>query len=163
MARIILGVDPGIADTGYGVICDEGGKISCLAYGSIKTSPKDDLVTRLDRLNYELDRIIKKYQPQLASVEELFFSKNVKTALTVGQARGVILLTLKQNNLPIFEFKPSQIKQAVTCYGAANKGQVQKMVQMLLKLKEIPKPDDAADALAMALCALNCNKSIHFK
>ena len=163
MARIILGVDPGIADTGYGVICDEGGKISCLAYGSIKTSPKDDLVTRLDKLNHELDRIIKKYQPQLASVEELFFSKNVKTALTVGQARGVILLTLKQNNLPIFEFKPSQIKQAVTCYGAANKGQVQKMVQMLLKLKEIPKPDDAADALAMALCALNCNKSIHFK
>lgn len=163
MARIILGVDPGIADTGYGVIKDDGGKISCLAYGSIKTNSKDDLVTRLERLNLELDKIIKKYKPELASVEELFFSKNVKTALIVGQARGVILLTLKQNNLPIFEFKPSQIKQAVTCYGAANKSQVQKMVQLLLKLKEIPKPDDAADALAMAMCALNCNKLIRFK
>jgi crossover junction endodeoxyribonuclease RuvC len=163
MSRIILGVDPGIADTGYGVIKEDGGKISCLTYGSIKTNPKDDLVTRLEQLNLELDKIIKKYKPELASVEELFFSKNVKTALIVGQARGVILLTLKQNNLPIFEFKPSQVKQAVTCYGAANKSQVQKMVQMLLKLKEIPKPDDAADALAMAMCALNCNKLIRFK
>ena len=155
MAKIILGVDPGIADTGYGVISDDGGKISCLAYGSIKTSPKDDLITRLESLYKQLSTIIKKYKPEIASVEELFFSKNVKTALIVGQARGVIMLTLKQNNLTVFEFKPSQVKQAVACYGAANKGQVQRMVQMLLKLKEIPKPDDAADALAMALCALN--------
>ena len=155
MAKIILGVDPGIADCGYGVISDDDGKISCLAYGSIKTSPKDDLITRLDILHRELDKIIKKYQPQVASVEELFFSKNVKTALTVGHARGVILLTFKQNNLVILEFKPSQVKQGVTCYGAAGKGQVQKMVQILLKLKEIPKPDDAADALAVAMCALN--------
>jgi len=155
MANIILGIDPGIADTGYGVICDDGGKISCLTYGSIKTSSKDDLVTRLCQLHVELDKIIKKYKPDVASVEELFFSKNVKTALVVGHARGVILLTLKQNNLKLIEFKPSQVKQAVTCYGAAKKDQVQKMVQTLLKLKEIPKPDDAADALAMAICALN--------
>ncbi|MEI6835362.1 MAG: crossover junction endodeoxyribonuclease RuvC [Candidatus Falkowbacteria bacterium] len=155
MARIILGVDPGIADTGYGVISDDGGKISCLTYGSIKTSSKDDLITRLDSLHKQLTAIIKKYQPDLASVEELFFSKNVKTALTVGHARGVILLTLKQNNLTVFEFKPSQVKQAVSCYGAAKKDQVQKMVKMLLKLDEIPKPDDAADALAIAMCALN--------
>ena len=155
MARIILGVDPGIADTGYGVISDEGGKISCLTYGSIKTSPKDDLITRLDSLHKQLTAVIKKYQPDLASVEELFFSKNVKTALTVGHARGVILLTLKQNNLAVFEFKPSQVKQEVDCYGAAKKDQVQKMVKMLLKLDEIPKPDDAADALAIAMCALN--------
>ena len=155
MAKIILGIDPGIADTGYGVIKDDGGKISCLTYGSIKTSSKDDLITRLDILHRELDKIIKKYQPDVASIEELFFSKNVKTALVVGHARGVILLTFKQNNLKFLEFKPSQVKQGVTCYGAANKSQVQKMVQMLLKLKEIPKPDDAADALAIAMCALN--------
>jgi crossover junction endodeoxyribonuclease RuvC len=155
MAKIILGIDPGIADTGYGVISDDGGKISCLTYGSIKTSAKDDLITRLDILHKELSKIIKKYQPDVASIEELFFSKNVKTALVVGHARGVILLTFKQSNLKFLEFKPSQVKQGVTCYGAANKSQVQKMVQMLLKLKEIPKPDDAADALAIAMCALN--------
>lgn len=155
MTKVILGVDPGIADCGYGVIKDEGGKISCLTYGSIKTSPKDDLITRLDILHRELDKIIKKYKPNVASVEELFFSKNVKTALTVGHARGVILLTFKQNNLKFLEFKPSQVKQGVTCYGAANKSQVQKMMQILLNLKEIPKPDDAADALAVAMCALN--------
>lgn len=155
MSKIILGIDPGIADTGYGVISDDGGKISCLTYGSIKTSSKDDLITRLDILHRELDKIIKKYKPDVASIEELFFSKNVKTALVVGHARGVILLTFKQNNLKFLEFKPSQVKQGVTCYGAANKSQVQKMVQMLLKLKEIPKPDDAADALAIAMCALN--------
>lgn len=156
MPRIILGVDPGIADTGYGVISDDKGKLTCLTYGSIKTSSKDDLITRLNQLHIELSKIIKKYQPDLVSVEELFFSKNVKTALTVGHARGVILLTIKQNNLPIFEFKPSQIKQAVSGYGAAKKDQVQKMVKTLLGLREIPKPDDAADALAIAMCALNC-------
>jgi len=126
-----------------------------LDYGSIKTSPKDDLITRLNLLHQELDKIIKKHQPDLVAVEELFFSKNVKTALTVGHARGVILLTIKQNNLKLFEFKPSQVKQAVACYGAATKNQVQKMVKLLLGLKEIPHPDDAADALAIAMCALN--------
>ena len=156
MSRIILGVDPGIADTGYGVISDDKGKLTCLSYGSIKTSSKDDLITRLSQLHVELDKIVKKYQPDISAVEELFFSKNVKTALIVGHARGVILLTLKQNNLPVFEFKPSQVKQAVSCYGAAKKDQVQKMVKTLLGLKEIPKPDDAADALAIAMCALNC-------
>lgn len=156
MPRIILGVDPGIADTGYGVISDDKGKLTCLTYGSIKTSAKDDLITRLSQLHLELDKIIKKYQPAFVAVEELFFSKNVKTALIVGHARGVILLTIKQNNLPVFEFKPSQVKQAVSCYGAAKKDQVQKMVKTLLRLKEIPKPDDAADALAIAMCALNC-------
>lgn len=156
MFRIILGVDPGIADTGYGLISDDKGKLTCICYGSIKTSSKDDLITRLSELHLQLDKIIKKYKPDLVAVEELFFSKNVKTALIVGHARGVILLTIKQNNLPIFEFKPSQVKQAVSCYGAASKDQVQRMVKTLLKLKEIPKPDDAADALAIAMCALNC-------
>jgi crossover junction endodeoxyribonuclease RuvC len=162
MPKIILGLDPGIADTGYGIIKDDKGKITCLGYGSIKTSPKDDLITRLNLLHQELDKIIKKYQPDLVAVEELFFSKNVKTALTVGHARGVILLTIKQNNLKLFEFKPSQVKQAVACYGAATKNQVQKMVKLLLGLKEIPHPDDAADALAIAMCALNV-KTLMFK
>lgn len=155
MSKIILGIDPGIADTGYGIIKEDSSCLHCLAYGSIKTSAKDDLITRLDILNRELDKIIKKYQPALASVEQLFFNKNVRTALIVGQARGVALLTLKQNNLPIVEFTPSQVKQAVSSYGQASKKQVQKMVKLILNLKELPYPDDAADALAIAICALN--------
>ena len=159
MAKIILGLDPGIADTGYGVISDDHGKISCLIYGSIKTSPKDDLVTRLESLYNQLSVIIKKYKPEIAAVEELFFNKNVRTALIVGQARGVLLLTLKQNNILMYEFTPAQVKQAVSCYGAAKKDQVQRMVKLLLKLDEIPKPDDAADALAIAMCALNSRQA----
>ena len=155
MSKIILGIDPGIADTGYGIIKEDGSSLQCLIYGSIKTSAKDDLITRLDILNRELDKIIKKYKPHLASVEQLFFNKNVRTALVVGQARGVALLTLKQNNLPIIEFTPSQVKQAVSAYGQASKKQVQKMVKLILNLKELPYPDDAADALAIAICALN--------
>jgi len=155
MSKIILGIDPGIADTGYGLIREEGGRLSCLAYGSIKTKAGNDLVSRLELLNTELDKIIKKYKPDAAAVEQLFFNKNVRTALIVGQARGVVLLTLKQNKLVIFEFTPSQVKQGAAAYGQASKLQVQKMVKLILNLKELPYPDDAADALAVALCALN--------
>jgi len=155
MAKIILGIDPGIADTGYGIIESDGSKLTCLAYGSIKTKSTDDLITRLEILHRELDKIIKKYHPGLASIEELFFNKNVRTALIVGQARGVALLTLKQNNLDIINFTPSQVKQAVAAYGQASKKQVQKMVKLILHLEELPQPDDAADALAIAICALN--------
>jgi crossover junction endodeoxyribonuclease RuvC len=162
MARIILGLDPGIADTGYGIIKAEGSKLSCLAYGSIKTDSKEKLANRLESLFISLDKIIKKYQPDAASIEELFFNKNVKTALVVGQARGVIILALKLNKISMSEFTPGQVKQAVSSYGRASKNQVQNMVKMILKLKEIPKPDDAADALAIAICALNnrlCQKN----
>lgn len=155
MAKIILGIDPGIADTGYGIIKEEHGRLSCLAYGSIKTSPKEDLVCRLSSLYSELGKLMKKYKPQLAAVEQLFFNKNVRTALIVGQARGVVLLSLNQHRVPLAEFTPSQVKQAVSAYGQASKLQVQKMVKLILNLKEIPKPDDAADALAIAICALN--------
>jgi crossover junction endodeoxyribonuclease RuvC len=155
MSKIILGVDPGIADTGYGVIKVDGSQVSCLTYGSIKTKAHEALASRLDCLYQNLGCLIEKYQPDFAAVEELFFSKNVKTALTVGQARGVILLSFKQHNLPFFELKPAQVKQAVACYGAADKKQVQQMVKLILKLERIPQPDDAADALAMALCAIN--------
>lgn len=154
-SSIILGLDPGIADTGVGIIKVEGHKLSCIFYTSIKTSAKLPLADRLSILNIELDRLIKKYRPQVISVEELFFCKNVKTALVVGQARGVLLLTAKQNNLPIFEFTPLQVKQAVSSYGKAGKEQVQKMVKLILNLKELPRPDDAADALAIAICAAN--------
>jgi crossover junction endodeoxyribonuclease RuvC len=155
MAKIILGLDPGIADTGYGLISVAGTKVSGLAYGSIKTKAGTDLIDRLAILNRDLDKIIKKYRPDLAAIEELFFNKNVRTALIVGQARGVALLTLRQNQVPMVEFTPSQVKQAVTAYGQASKLQVQKMVKLILHLDALPQPDDAADALALALCALN--------
>lgn len=153
---VILGIDPGIADTGFGVIRKElSGKLTCIAYGSIKTKAKTDLPSRLEILNQQLDLILNKYQPDFVSIEELFFCKNVKTALVVGQARGVALLTIAKHKLLIYEFTPLQVKQAVSTYGKASKLQVQKMVKLLLNLKELPKPDDAADALAIAICASN--------
>lgn len=154
---IILGIDPGIADTGFGVIENNCGKLACLEYGSIKTNSKIELSDRLEIIHNELNKIIKKYSPNLIAVEQLFFCKNVKTALIVGQARGVVLLTARQNKLVLKEFTPLQVKQAVSSYGKAEKIQVQKMVKLLLNLKEIPKPDDAADALAIAICAANSN------
>jgi crossover junction endodeoxyribonuclease RuvC len=156
MSKIILGIDPGIADTGFGVIAKQkSNSLVCVDYGSIKTSAKIDLPERLEILSCELTKIIEKYQPEIIAVEQLFFCKNVKTALVVGHARGVVLLTAKENKVPIIEFTPLQIKQAVSSYGKASKMQVQKMVKLLLNMKEIPKPDDAADALAAAICAAN--------
>ncbi len=155
LQKIILGIDPGIADTGYGVIKSEGSRLDCLCYGSIKTSAKLDLISRLEILHTELDKIIKRYKPDYATIEQLFFNKNVRTALIVGQARGVVLLTLKQNKLATFDYTPSQVKSAVSAYGQASKLQVQKMVKLILNLKELPQPDDAADALAVAICGLN--------
>lgn len=155
MSRIILGIDPGIADTGYGLILAKGNQLKCLAYGSIKTASGLALETRLEILHRELDKIIKKYKPTQAGIEKLFFSKNVKTALIVGQARGVILLNLKQNKIPVSEVSPSQVKQGIATYGQASKTQVQKMIKLILKLDELPQPDDAADALAVAISILN--------
>jgi crossover junction endodeoxyribonuclease RuvC len=160
--RIILGIDPGTADTGYGVIKVKGSQLICLAYGTIKTSATQSLAERLLSLDQELNKIIKQYQPSYVAVEQLFFNKNTKTALAVGQARGVILLAIAKNKLPYFEYTPPQVKLAVTSHGQANKLQVQKMVKLILGLKEIPQPDDAADALAIAITALNtrlCQKN----
>lgn len=153
--NLILGIDPGIADTGFGVIKNKNNKLIGLNYGSIKTSAKLNLSDRLEIINLELTKLIKKYQPDLISIEELFFCKNIKTALIVSQARGVIVLTAKQNKIPIMEFTPLQVKQAVSSYGQADKQQVRRMVKLLLNLEELPKPDDAADALAIAICASN--------
>lgn len=160
-SKIILGIDPGIADTGYGVIKEENGTIECLDYGSIQTKAKTKLPNRLEILHQELNSIILKYQPELIGVEDLFFCKNVKTALIVGHARGVVLLTAKMHKKPVMEFTPLQIKQAVSAYGRASKSQVQEMVKILLHLHEIPKPDDAADALAVAICALNSSSTVN--
>lgn len=155
MTKIVLGLDPGIADTGYGVIEIKGSNLSCLSYGSIKTSPEKDLSSRLEFLDLELEKIINKYKPDIVAVEQLFFNKNTKTALIVGQARGVLLLRIKKSNLKMIEFTPAQVKQSVCAYGRATKDQVQKMVKIILKLKKIPQPDDAADALAIAICSSN--------
>lgn len=162
MSKVVLGIDPGIADTGYGFIKVDGSRLSCLAYGSVKTAPRAELAERLEILYKNLDKLIKKYKPQLAAVEELFFNKNVRTALIVGQARGVSLLALQHNKVPLISFTPSQVKQAVSAYGQASKLQVQKMVKLILSLEKLPQPDDAADALAVAICALNhrlCQKN----
>ncbi|MBU1130902.1 crossover junction endodeoxyribonuclease RuvC [Patescibacteria group bacterium] len=152
--RKILGIDPGLADTGYGLIEKQSQNIKMIACGSIKTSSKDDFIKRLEKIHQELVKIIKKYKPQIAAVEQLFFCKNVKTALLVGQARGVCLMTIAEHRLPIYEYTPLQIKLALTSYGRADKQQVGQMVKVLLNLKNVPKPDDAADALAVAItCA----------
>ncbi|MCG2700891.1 MAG: crossover junction endodeoxyribonuclease RuvC [Candidatus Falkowbacteria bacterium] len=157
-STIILGIDPGIADTGYGVILkNKSGDLSCVDYGSIKTLAKTGMPERLEIINKELNKIIKKHRPNLIAIEQLFFCNNAKTAIVVGQARGVAILTARQNKIPVTEFTPLQVKQAVSTYGKASKTQVQKMVKLILNLKEIPKPDDAADALAIAICATQYN------
>lgn len=149
----ILGIDPGFGRLGYGVIEQKDGDWIALDYGCIETSPKKTFVERILQIHNELKEIIIKYQPTRAGVEELFFYKNVTTAVQVGQARGVVLLTLCQAGIPIDEFTPLEVKQALTGYGRAEKGQIQTMVTMLLKLKTKKIQDDAADALAVALTA----------
>lgn len=149
---VILGIDPGLADTGFGIIKKQGNKLEIIDYGCIKTKAKTPTETRLMEIFQSLEKIIKKYNPEIIAIEQLFFCKNVKTALAVGQARGVIILTAGTNNLTVAEFTPLQIKQALTGYGKASKKQIQDMVKIILKLNSIPKPDHAADALAAAVC-----------
>lgn len=153
----VVGIDPGLATTGYAFI-KEGEKPEVLDYGVISTSSKEEFPTRLKFIYQSLNKLIKKYKPDVLVAEQLFFCKNVKTALLVGQARGVILLTAILNKLPFYEFTPLQVKQSVCGYGRAQKSQIQSMVKILLKLKSVPKPDDAADALAIALTYLNSKK-----
>ncbi len=154
---IILGIDPGTATTGYGVIKQSAkkgrGSFELLDYGVISTNKTDTDSERLSVLAADLIALIKKYKPDAAGVEKLFFSSNQTTAMTVSQARGVVLLTLAQHHTPLHEFTPLQVKNTICGYGKAEKKQVQFMVKQAFKLKAIPKPDDAADALAIALCA----------
>lgn len=148
----ILGVDPGTAITGYGLVESDGDALSVVTYGAITTPADWQLPRRLQHIYAELTALIARYQPTDAVVEKLFFSKNVRTALSVGQARGVALLAAAQAGLAIAEYTPLQIKQAVVGYGRAEKIQIQQMVKLLLRLDTIPQPDDAADALAVAIC-----------
>ena len=157
---LVLGIDPGIAITGYGLVrTDPRNDYECLTYGAITTQAGLPDAERLNVLFDELTQLILLHQPDTSAVEKLFFQKNVTTAISVGQARGVAMLTLAQAHLPIAEYTPNEIKQTVTGYGSAGKSQVQRMVQSLLGLPEIPKPDDAADALAVAICHIHHQSS----
>jgi len=151
----VLGIDPGTAITGYAVVEETAGRLSLVTLGVITTPAKTPLPSRLQTIHRELSSLVEEVAPDAAAVEELFFSRNVTTAMSVGQARGVTLLALADAGLPIAEYTPMQIKQAVTGYGSAKKHQVQEMVRMLLSLRTVPKPDDAADAAAVAICYLH--------
>ncbi len=148
----ILGIDPGTAITGYSILDREGNRLKAIDYGCIYTESSWPLSKRLDKIYTEITKLIKEYNPEHLAVEELFFNTNAKTALSVGHSRGVVLLAGEQNSLIVEGYTPIQVKQAVAGYGRAEKMQVQKMVKTILCLEEIPKPDDAADALAVAIC-----------
>ena len=148
---IIIGIDPGIARGGWGVLKIQNSNPQITKFGCFETPKKDKLETRLVSITEFLKGLFAKYKPDCVAVEQLYFATNAKTAITVGQARGVIILTASQANIPSFDYTPLQVKLAITGYGKADKNQVQHMVKNILKLKEIPRPDDAADALAIAL------------
>lgn len=152
---IILGIDPGTAIVGYSVIEKDGSEITVKDYGCIFTKKEIAMPYRLMKISSDLKKLIKKYKPDEMAVEDLFFFKNLKTAVTVSQARGVIIVAGVQSKISVFEYTPLQVKQAVCGYGKASKMQVQQMVKMVYNLKQIPKPDDAADALAVAYCHAN--------
>lgn len=153
-----LGIDPGTAIVGWGVVEQNNGKLKSVAYGHISTSPKHAPAERLKEIAKDLQKIIDTYSPDEASVEKLFYFKNQKTIIEVAQARGVVLLTLSQKIPIIAEYTPLQIKQALTGYGRAEKSQVQEMIKSILNLSAIPKPDDTADALAVAVCHIHSRK-----
>jgi crossover junction endodeoxyribonuclease RuvC len=147
----VLGLDPGTATTGYGIVDAEDGEFTAVTYGVIKTPAKMPMPQRLQIIQQELQQLLDEFQPDTVGIEEVFFGRNVTTAITVGQARGVLLLTVANAGLPIGEYSPPKIKDAVTGYGKADKAQVQMMVRNLLDLEETPRPDDAADGLAVAI------------
>ncbi|AUG58226.1 crossover junction endodeoxyribonuclease RuvC [Acetivibrio saccincola] len=158
---VIMGIDPGIAIVGYGVVKYEGNKFTPMDYGAIRTDSSTGLSQRLLYIYNRLEEIIEKYKPDAISIEELFFNKNIKTALTVGHGRGVAVLAAARANIEVFEYTPLQVKQSVVGYGRAEKTQVQHMIKVILNLKKTPKPDDVADALAVAICHGNSCKMIN--
>lgn len=152
---IVIGIDPGLALMGFGVVESNGYRFKMIDYGVVETPAHTPEPDRLLMLWQGLNELLDKYKPDAVGIEELFFNKNVKTAISVGQARGVALLAVKNNGIPLFEYTPLQVKQAVVGYGRAEKKQIQMMVKTILNLKDIPKPDDAADALAVAITHIN--------
>lgn len=155
----ILGIDPGIGKMGFGLIEAKNNAYNLLDYGCITTKPGLDIAERLVIIYNEIKEILKKEQPDVVAVEKLFFTRNVTTAMSVGEARGVVMLCAAIEKLKIVELTPLQVKQAITGYGRAEKGQMQRMVQSILKMEARPRPDDAADALAIAICAGSTNSN----
>ena len=156
---LALGIDPGTATTGFGLVrLNPDGELVAVKYGVILTPKDGSASSRLVMLDDQLQGLLKQYKPDTAAVEKLFFSRNVTTALAVGQARGVVMLSLEQAGIEPFEYTPNEVKQAVAGFGGADKRQVQDMVRALLQLESIPKPDDAADALAIAITHLNTRR-----
>jgi crossover junction endodeoxyribonuclease RuvC len=154
-----LGIDPGTATVGYGLVQEHrDGSLQAMTYGVITTPPSAPMWERLKTIYDHLTALVSEYQPDRAAVEELFFAKNVTTAITVAQGRGVILLALANSGLSIYEYKPNEVKQAISGYGAAKKPQMQEMTRILLGLDVIPRPDDAADALAIAITDIHSSR-----
>jgi len=155
----VIGLDPGSAITGYGILDESADhSLKVIAYGVLRTEAGEPLAARLQSLYIQLNELLILHRPESGAVENLFFQRNVRTALAVGQARGVLLLALAQAGIPAAEYNPMEVKQAVAGYGKADKPQMQQMVKMLLGLKEIPRPDDAADALAIAICHIHSRR-----
>jgi len=157
----VIGIDPGTATTGWAILTEKEDELQPINYGTISTKKNLEDDARILELSKDLEKIIRQYQPQEAAVESLFFFKNKKTVISVAQARGSILLTLKQNNIKVFDYTPLQVKQALTGYGKAEKRQMQEMVKNILHLKKIPQPDDIADAIAIALCHFHSRKLVN--
>jgi crossover junction endodeoxyribonuclease RuvC len=157
-AAVVLGIDPGVSRCGYGAVFAEGSRLSALAYGVIRTPPSDPLPQRLAALQIELEGLVAELQPAAVAVERVFFQTNVRTAMSVGQASGLALVVAARAGLPVCQYTPNEVKQAVAGYGAAGKEQVQAMVSRLLHLSEAPRPPDAADALALAICHLSAGR-----
>jgi crossover junction endodeoxyribonuclease RuvC len=156
---LVLGIDPGTATTGYGLVLEnETGVLCANSYGVISTPADLAMPARLQSLYQQIEQLIHLHRPDYGAVEKLFFQRNVSTALSVGQARGVILLAFANRSIPVAEYTPLEVKQAVSGYGSAGKNQVQNMVKALLSMDQLPKPDDAADALAIAICHVNSHR-----
>jgi crossover junction endodeoxyribonuclease RuvC len=151
---IVIGIDPGTATTGFGIVKKNDDSFSCLDYGIITTDKEKSPASRLFTLNKKLSLIIKKYSPDFLAIENVYFFKNLKTVLPVSQAKGVIMFTAEKAKIPIYEFTPLEVKMTITGYGRADKKQVQEMVKLSLNLEKIPRPDDAADALGIAICGI---------
>lgn len=148
----ILGVDPGYAIVGYGAVDYRSGQFAPVGFGAITTAAGEEMTLRLETIYDDMNTVLERYQPQAVAVEQLFFTNNVTTGIAVSQARGVILLAARKHGVPVFEYTPMQVKQAVVGYGKAEKAQVMDMARRILGLAEVPRPDDTADALAVAIC-----------
>jgi crossover junction endodeoxyribonuclease RuvC len=155
MLVLVLGIDPGVAMTGYGIVRAEGGRLQAVDFGSIRTEAHVPAHQRLFYVFQAVDRLVNEHRPEFLAVEQVFFNKNARSALAVGQARGVVMLAAAQKRVDVREYTPLQVKMAVVGHGAATKGQVQAMVKAILALREAPRPADVADALAVAVCCLH--------